>query len=69
MAECLHGRAIAGMIDPINQETALQNELRVRALSHFVDAAAYGVGAKVPALVEAAAKETWATIGPMKDEP
>lgn len=67
VAQCLWGRSIAGMVDTQNQDKALQDTLRVNAMTHLVEAAGYGAKAGLGDLVIEAAKHLWTASLPMQD--
>jgi hypothetical protein len=69
VCERLFGIAITNIIQPTGQDMALQNELRLVALSHLMIATNYGVRAKNEALVVAAASNAWNTTIPLVDFP
>jgi hypothetical protein len=55
------------MVDTQNQDKALQDTLRVNAMTHLVEAAGYGAKAGLGDLVIEAAKHLWTASLPMQD--
>ncbi|GMH80291.1 hypothetical protein TrST_g6381 [Triparma strigata] len=69
VAECVWGRAIAGMVNEEGQDRTLQDELRRAALKRLVTACRHGSRARKANLVQHAAEHLWNIALPLTTSP
>ncbi|GMI14612.1 hypothetical protein TrLO_g7160 [Triparma laevis f. longispina] len=69
VAECVWGRAIAGMVNEDGQDRTLQDELRRAALKRLVTACRHGSRARKAPLVQHAAEHLWNIALPLTTSP
>jgi len=59
LAECCHGQALLGLVDPATQDKGDQDQLRRDAMARLVQAAKLAAAVPLPAIVTVAAQQLW----------